>query len=203
MPISDRDRDLGLSKYKSNKVRSELLSADMIRPHKVNTGGRYGQKTILEVTEAGYLLLKSIGVRANKPRGRGGFPHRYYAHMLKEYAEYRWTGCTATVEDASYGRPADVTVKIPSATSGEKGRVIAFEVFITGEEKKVTGIAKDVDIFDRVIVCAISQSELEVLTRRARRSLGDELLGRVEFSLVSDYLNTAESDSEIIGVRFQ
>jgi len=201
MTISDRDGELGLSRYKSNKVRSELLSANMIRPHKVNTGGRSGQKTIIEVTEAGYLLLNSMGVQAKRPRGRGGFPHRYYAHMLKEYAEHRWTGCAATVEDASYGRPADVTVKIPSSMSGEEERVIAFEVFITGEEKEVTGIAKDVEIFDRVIVCAVSQSELEVLTRRARRSLGDELLGKVDFSLVSDYLDTPKSVSEITSLE--
>ena len=55
----------------------------------------------------------------------------------------------------------------------------AGSAFITGEEKEVTGIAKNVAIFDRTIVCEISQSELEVLTRRARRSLGDELLGKV------------------------
>jgi len=93
MPISDRDRELDLSKYKGNKIRSELLSAKMIRPHKVNTGGRSGQKTIIEVSEAGYLLLHSMGIQTSKPRGRGGFPHRYYAHMLKEYAERRWIGC--------------------------------------------------------------------------------------------------------------
>ena len=196
MPISDRDKELGLSRYKGNKVRSELVEVNLIKQHKVNTGRRSGQKIMIEVTGAGYLLLNSIGIQAKRPRGRGGFVHKYYAHMLKEYAEQRWHGCVATVEDASYGRPVDVAVKIPATTSGAKERLIAFEVFITGEEKEVTGIAKDVELFDRVIVCAVSQSEVEVLTRRAHRSLGEELLSKVDFILVSEYLDTPEQEKK-------
>ena len=196
MPISDRDKELGLSRYKGNKVRRELVEVNLIKQHKVNTGRRSGQKIMIEVTGAGYLLLNSIGIQAKRPRGRGGFVHKYYAHMLKEYAEQRWHGCVATVEDASYGRPVDVAVKIPATTSGAKERLIAFEVFITGEEKEVTGIAKDVELFDRVIVCAVSQSEVEVLTRRAHRSLGEELLSKVDFILVSEYLDTPEQEKK-------
>ena len=188
MPILDRDHELGLSRYKGNKLRAELADAGLVKPHKVNTGRRSGQKVLLEVTHAGYLLLSSFGVRAKRPRGRGGFAHKYYSHALKHYAEQRWAGCVATVEDASYGRPADVTVKVPQADSGGQERLIAFEMFVTGEEKELTGIAKDADIYDRVIVCAVSQSELEALMRRAHRSLGEELLRKVDFGLVSEYL---------------
>ena len=143
---------------------------------------------LLEVTHAGDLLLSSIGVKTNRPKGRGGFLHKYYCHALKDYAEQRWLGCLATVEDASYGRPADVSVKIPHSGSGTKERLIAFEMFVTGEEKEVTGIVRDTDIYDRIIVCAVSQSELEALMRRARRSLEEELLRKVDFGLISEYL---------------
>ena len=62
---------------------------------------------------------------------------------------------------------------MPQAGPRTKERLIAFEMFVTGEEKEVTEMARDADIYDRVIVCAVSQSELEALMRRAHRPLGE------------------------------
>jgi DNA helicase HerA-like ATPase len=184
IPALQRDEMLKLSRYKGSLLRQRLTKLGWIRQHKANTGRKSGQLTLLEVTEAGYEFLASVKARVERPRGRGGFLHKYYAYKLKEYAEATWPSCDARIEDASQGRPADVTVRIP----GPPQRVIALEIFMTGEAKEIRGIARDIELFDRVIVCAASPGALESLQARARDTLGEELLQKVEFHLISQYL---------------
>jgi hypothetical protein len=83
----------------------------------------------------------------------------------------------------------DVAVRIPDETD----RTLAFEIFMTGEAKEVRGIARDVELFDEVVVCAPDAGALESLRNRARESLGPHNLGKVTFSLVSQYLIPGES----------
>ncbi len=185
MSILQREQTLGLSKYRGAIIRQSLMEAGWVMPHRVSTGKRSGQLVLLEVTEAGYEFLASMKIKAERPKGRGGFLHRYYAHRLKEFAEATWGGCAARIEDASQGRPADVTVRIPGPA---KERIIAFEVFMTGESKEVKGIVQDVGLFDEVIVCATDAGALESLKARAVQALDADMLARVTFSTISRYL---------------
>ena len=193
LPSLQRDRMLALSKYKGATIRQRLLDGGLIRLHKVSTGKRSGQLVLLEVTERGYELLGSMRIRADRPKGRGGFLHKYYAYKLKEYAEATWPGCLAKIEDASHGRPVDVSVQLPVDQTGTRGRIIAFEVYVTGESKEIKGIARDVQLFDQVIVCAGNPGSLDTLKARAVDALGDEVLKKVTFSMISQYLITKDS----------
>ena len=196
-PTLQRDKALGLSRYKGTTIRKGLMVAGWVKSHKVNTGKRSGQLVLLEVAEAGYEFLSSLNIRTRKPRGRGGFTHRYYAYKLKEYAEATWLGCTATIEDGRRGRPVDVSVGILTSAPDKNERTIAFEVFITGAAKEVKGIAKDLEIFDQVIVCTPNPGSLEALKSRTEQELGQELSSRVTFSLISQFLifDTTPKDS--------
>ena len=184
VPVIQRDQMLFVSKYKGSTTRKRMMEAGWVRSHKVGTGRRSGQLVLLEVTGRGYEFLSSMRIRVERPKGRGGFLHRYYAIKIKEYAEATWPEWTATVEDGTQGRPVDVLVR----TADDSGRTIAFEIFMTGEAKEVRGIARDVQLFDQIIVCAVSPGALEALQARAREAMDNEMLSKVTFSLISQYL---------------
>ena len=190
LPALQRDEALDLSRYKGSTIRRQLVDAGYIKLHKVGTGTRSGQVVLQEITGAGYELLASMKIRVHKPKSRGGFLHKYYCQKLKEFAEVTWEGCVANIEDGSLGKYADVTVRMPKGSNEETPSVIAFEVFMTGEAKEIRGIAKGVEVFDRVVVCAENRSSLESLKRKSVEALGSEILERVSFHLVSQYLTT-------------
>ncbi len=192
-PALQRDEALGLSRYKGEVLRSRLVESGLARAHRVSTGKRSGQLTLLEVTETGYNLLASMKIKWTRPRGRGGFTHRYYAHKIKQHAEVTWPGCAASIEDGSRGRPVDVAVTVPAGSEHHKELSIAFEVYITGEAKELRGIARDVDLFDHVVVCSPDPGLLESLKARATKALGNEMLSKVTFGPVSRYLVSQES----------
>ena len=177
-------------------TRHQLVDAGYIRLHKVGTGTRSGQLVIQEITGTGYELLASMKIRVQKPRSRGGFLHKYYCHKLKEFAEATWEGSVAQIEDGSLGKYADVTVRMPTASEEQTPSVIAFEVFMTGEAKEIRGIAKGVEVFDRVIVCAENRTSLDSLKRKAVEILGEGILDKVSFHLLSQYLTTKASHKD-------
>lgn len=181
------------------QLRKLLLASGWITLHRASTGRRSGQLTLLEVTEEGYEVLASMRIRANRPRGRGGFLHRYYAFKVKQYAEITWPGCVAIIEDGSQGRPADVTVQ----PSGQPSPTIAFEIFVTSEDKEIRGILRDVELFGEIVVCALTPAALESLENRARDTLGDPALQTVRFELVSKYLvsDTGKTEASQVTVE--
>ena len=193
LPALQRDEALNLSRYKGSMTRRQLVDAGYIKLHKVSTGTRSGQLVLQEITGTGYELLASMKIKVQKPKSRGGFLHKYYCHKLKEFAEATWEGSVVQIEDGSLGKYADVTVRMPSGSEQETPSVIAFEVFMTGEAKEVRGIAKGVEVFDRVVVCAENRPALDSLKRRAIETLGSEILKKVSFNLVSEYLITNTS----------
>lgn len=162
----------------------------------MGTGTRSGQLVIQEITGAGYELLASMKIKVHKPRSRGGFLHKYYCQKLKEFAEATWEGSAAQIEDSSLGKYADVTVRMPTGSGEQTSSVIAFEVFMTGEAKEIRGIAKGADVFDRVIVCAEKRIALDSLKRKAVETLGEGVLDKVSFHLVSQYLTTKSSQKD-------
>ena len=196
LPALQRDEALHLSRYKGSMTRRQLVDAGYIRLHKVGTGTRSGQLVIQEITGTGYELLVSMKIKVQKPRSRGGFLHKYYCHKLKEFAEATWEGGVAQIEDGSLGKYADVTVRLPAGSEEETPSVIAFEVFMTGEAKEIRGIAKGVEVFDRVVVCAENRSALDSLKRKAVETLGDGVLDKVSFHLLSQYLTTKASQKD-------
>ena len=198
LPALQRDEALLLSRYKGSMTRRQLVDAGYIRLHKVGTGTRSGQLVIQEITGACYELLAFMKIRVQKPKSRGGFLHKYYCYKLKEFAEATWEGSVAKIEDGSLGKYADVTVRMPIGSDEEAPSVIAFEVFMTGEAKEIRGIAKGIEVFDRVVVCAENRAALDSLKRKAVGTLGDGILEKVSFHLMSQYLtiNTIQVDQK-------
>ncbi|MFQ6029791.1 MAG: hypothetical protein ACE5Q6_20130, partial [Dehalococcoidia bacterium] len=175
---------------KGSTVRQRLLEAGFIRLHKVSTGTRSGQIVLQEITEAGYDLLASMKIRVSRPKSRGGFLHKHYCYKLKEFAEATWQGSEVRIEDGSLGKYADVTVRILADSGEQKQRVIAFEVYMTGEAKEIRGIAKGIEVFDQVIVCAESSTALDSLKAKTIDTLGHEIVEKVSFNLLSQYVGS-------------
>ena len=196
LPALQRDTYLNLSRYKGSLIRRQLIDAGYVKPHKVGTGARSGQLVLQEITGTGYELLNSMKIRVRKPQGRGGFLHKYYCYKLKEFAEATWDGSVVQLEDGTMGKYADVTVRMPTGSEEDTGSVIAFEVFMTGEAKEIRGIAKGIEVFARVVVCAENRSALDSLKRKAVETLGEEILDKVSFHLVSQYLTTNTSQTD-------
>ncbi len=69
---------------------------------------------------------------------------------------------------------------------------------MTGEAKEIRGIAKGIEVFDRVVVCAENRAALDSLKRKAVGTLGDGILEKVSFHLMSQYLtiNTIQVDQK-------
>ena len=99
-------------------------------------------------------------------------------------------GSEVQIEDGSLGKYADVTVRIHAGSEEARPYVIAFEVYMTGESKEIRGIAKGLEVFDQIVVCANTRPALESLKFRAIESLGSEILDKVSFHLISQYLTS-------------
>lgn len=134
-------------------------------------------------------------IRVRRPKSRGGFLHKYYCHKLKEFAESTWPGSLVEIEDGSLGKFADVTVKMPASSVEQEQRAFAFEVYMTGEAKEIRGIAKGVEVFDRVVVCADTRPALDSLKRKAVETLGSAILEKASFHLISQYLTLANHET--------
>lgn len=192
-PALERDERLGHSKYQGVQVRRALSDQDLVRSHRVSAGKRSGQLTLLELTSAGEEQLRSVGVRVRRPKGRGGFLHRYYMHRLAEYAQRTWPDATVELERRADGseRYPDVTVLIP--TDDESVRSIALEVFMTGETKELRGLAQDVELFDEVYLCAETAEIADSLRKKAERSIPSEQLAKVTFSPIGPFLTEGKA----------
>lgn len=195
-PALERDQRLSLSRYKGNLLRQRITETGLATLHRVSTGTRSGQLALLELTGEGKALLASVKVAVRHPRGRGSFIHRYYQHRLAEYAQRVWPAASVEVESHTpgSGRYADVAVR----PSGEDAQTTAFEVFITGEEKEIRGLAEDLKLFGRVILCAETPEAIDSLKARATAVIPAPELERVTFSVIGPYLAAASSSGETV-----
>ncbi len=183
-----RDKMLGLSASRAKNARTELEELGFVRRHVVQSGKRGGQFVLEEITEAGYEHLAELQVPARKPAGKGGYAHKFWQHKVAEWLRDRYEGARVGIEDAGSGKSVDVSLFLPSQPAGA-GKVIAYEVLVSGEEKELTNVREDLATgYDQVVMCVDSWERSERLKEKMGRGLRAAEVARVRFQLLSQFL---------------
>ena len=174
LEATQRDRRLGHSGWKGNRVRAELVERGLVRLVRVNTYRRGGAFTACEVTQQGRGLLQEIKV-PYRVRGKGGFVHRYWQHIIQAWL--RGQGHHAEIEVRSPG--GEKQVDVGATVDGSR---VAFEVVVVGLDKEQSNLTKDrEDGWDRVVFCCDRTSTIRSLQRRFGGAHG------LEFRLLSSF----------------
>jgi hypothetical protein len=178
---TDRDRALGLTAYKGVQLRKELEQRGLARPVRVSLGKRGKNLLLLEILEPGKEMLRQLGVGPSEHRGKGGFVHRFWQHMLKRQLDETYAGTEAVIEDASTGRAVDVAIEVA-------GRKIAYEICVNGVDKELTNIAKD-EGYDQVVVTAADEETLSRIRAKAETELAEPDLRKVSYITLGDLIS--------------
>jgi hypothetical protein len=189
MQTTLRDRLLSYSGWRAKKVRDELEGLGYVKRHEIATGRRGGQLALEEITEEGYALLAEIQVAVKRPRGKGGYVHKFWQHKVAEWARQNYEGARVRIEDdPGAHKSVDVAVYLARPVEGDE-RAVAFEVLVEGEGKELSNVAKDMEAgFDEVVICVERMEIAERLRGKVRDLLGPEISRRVKFHLLAQFL---------------
>lgn len=167
VPVTERDRKLGVSTYKGNKLRKDFCEKGLITIQHVDTGKRGAGITLIEISDKGSELLQRYQVNVKKPAGKGGLIHQFWQHQVQRWFLENYPGCKATIEQMVEGKAVDVGVEI-------EGRKVAAEIMIKGEEKELVNIVKDLEVgFDEVVIVCEDKETGRSLQRKIGETLGE------------------------------
>ena len=173
-------KDVGLSGYKGNKSKLELVRAGFADEVELPANRRDRRKKLLQTTPRGNEYPQSLGVRV-EAKGRGGVNHLYYQKKIKE--RYESHGYTAEIE-ATIGKKSFNLLAI-----ARNGRGIGVEIVrsmqnegLTAEKASTSGVG-----------CVLFVCETKVILERLRQMLGaigswPDGAAKHGLKLVSDYL---------------
>ena len=175
IPVSSRYPRLGLSIFKGNRAKKELVTRGYVKEIEVDMLIRGGRPKIYELTEKGrdYLLLELF----IQPRvwGKGGTEHCFWQHRIKRYYE-RW-GCNAQVEVFIGKKSVDVVVKCPN------GKWTAVEIAMS-PEYEIENIKKNLKLgFEEIIVACKNKKVLAIVQKIAEKKLRRMDLRNIRFVL--------------------
>jgi hypothetical protein len=117
---SERDRGLGISASKGNRIRAALVDRGLVGLVPISPGGRGKRFQLLDLTQAGRELLRSYGVPLPCGHGRGGLEHQWWCQAIADWLLD--LELNASIEDDTYGARVDV------ATTATDGQLVAIEV---------------------------------------------------------------------------
>ena len=171
--------DLGLSGYKGNKTREELIKQGLAANVPLKTNRRGRQKKLLEITPKGNQYLQKMGITDNH-KGRGGAKHIHYQNMLKDW--YEKHGYTVIIEATVGNTCLDVLV------IRKDGRRLGIEIALSEQYEIVNAQkAMEAGIEHLLFVCE-TQSMMDKLCRKLSSLLESWPGNKPGFKLISDYL---------------
>jgi hypothetical protein len=189
--VSERDKMLGGSPWKGNRIRTELSGKGFVKTIAVNPGGRGRRFQLLELTDTGRDLLKSFGVEVPCGRGRGGLEHQWWCHTISNWLTDM--GLTAVIEDDSQGARVDVAV-----TTGD--RTVAVEIEVSPGHEALN-IAKDVAAgFNQVVSLVKEPAAVATVKAGIGKDLGDLANRSVHVGCLRDYAKVLESAMQVTSV---
>lgn len=180
IPSTKRDAALGLSAWKGNEIRAELGRAGLVNSVKINTGTRGGVILLLEVTEKGYEFLNGLKAGVARPRGKGGFEHKFWAWHCAAWFEKE--GYKTYIEDSRFGKCVDIGLE-------KEGRLLGVEIMVKGQIKELSNITKDIEAsYGEIIICCHSEREIKKLKEAVIRNLGEDVAAKVSYRILSSFL---------------
>ena len=179
LTAGERDREVGVSSWKGNKLRNELSERGLVRTVVIKPPGRGKRSQLLELRDAGRDLLKSLSVTIPKGRGRGGVEHQWWCHTISEWLTGK--GVVCSIEDESKSARVDVLAETAD------GRSIAIEVEISSGHEQAN-IRKDLAVgFDRVVSLVKDQASVDRVTNGLGDVLDGTALAPVAVGCLKDY----------------
>jgi excisionase family DNA binding protein len=174
-------KDLGLSGYKGDKLKENLIEKGLVVQEDTRKGLRGRLAKVLILAEKGYSILSKLSP------GKGGEAHKHLQMMLKEQAEV--FGFKATIEE-----------KIPhSLESVDVGlrkddMRIALEISTTSKaDQEIQNIRKCLDAgYDYVISVCDDEKGLEAIKKEVRKAFSFKEKERIKIyspEEVKDFLS--------------
>lgn len=169
----ERNDQLGLSAWKGDRLKKDLVREGLVREVAVNPGGRGGRFLLLELTTDGRAVLARFGIAPAVGLGRGGVAHQWWVGEIASWLEER--GASVSIEDESSGARVDLLVTIGR-------RQIAVEVEMT-DGHAAENIRKDLTAgFETVVSLVDSGTPVE----RLRQALQQPPSG-VRIAVLQDF----------------
>lgn len=179
---TQRDGMLGISAYKGNRIRGQLLKKYLVSAVAISPGGRGRRFQLLQLTENGEQLLKSYGIPISNGRGRGGIEHRWWTWRVSKWLKQK--GFEAAIEDESLGARVDIVVEC------EQG-MVAVEIE-TSHGRELSNIQKDLDAgFSTVVSLLKSPNQADKLRAKLVKEL-PEKIPQVHVGNLTEYAEVLE-----------
>ncbi len=178
LSVRERNNFLGLSSWKGQRIKKDLLEAQLLREVPVNPGGRGERFKLVELTTAGRQVLDDYRIATPSGFGRGGIAHQWWVKTIGDWLEDQ--GVPATIEDESRGARVDIL-----ASSGR--RRIAIEVEMA-EGHALENIRKDLNAgFDLVVTLLDDSISLERIKEASASQLEDAVRPKVHIGRLQEH----------------
>jgi DNA-binding MarR family transcriptional regulator len=172
--------ELGLSGYKGQKTKDELIRAGLVEEVSLPANRRGRRKKLLQILPKGIEYLERLGI-VHGSKGRGGVRHLYYQEMVRRWYENH--GYTAEVEARIGSTSLDVLV------IAKDGKRIGIELALSSEFYELVNAQK---ALESGLECILFLCETDEMIEKLRRLFGAKLGNwpdaRIGFKLVTDYL---------------
>ncbi len=178
-PAGQRDESLGVSNYRGNKLRGELVEAGCIQLIEAPTGRPGNAVTLCELTAQGRAKLEDLGVRLAHARGRGGLLHQWLQERVRLWAA--GNGYQAAVESTE--ARADVALE-------KDGKRTAVEICVSTEATEWRNVQSDLELFDSVWVVCVEEGTLRKAERSVREQMSEN--ENVKFMLFTELVNSGK-----------
>ncbi len=165
LPVSERNESLGLSAWKGQAIKTDIVESGCAKEVSINPGGRGKQFKLLELTTEGRALLDEFGIPAPVGHGRGGIEHQWWVNEISEWLKSQ--GIDSRIEDESSGARVDLVFESES-------KKIAVEVE-TSSGYEIENISKDLATtsFEYVVSLLSLESSIPKLQQRIGGELPD------------------------------
>jgi hypothetical protein len=179
LPLSELDCVGGWSAGKGNRLRGELQRTGLIEVETVRTGRRGAPMKCVRIRKAGYAKLRRMGVPPRPPKGKGGVLSQFWAAAIVRKLEHG--AIKGEIEMTRQGKAVDVGAVA-------KGALWAFEIQLSSKHV-VENVVKDFEVgFTRVVLCALTERELDDMKRKVGSAGSEANRGSVEYRLLRIFL---------------
>jgi len=164
-------KDLGLSGYKGDKLKTNLIKKKLVRQEETRAGqkGRLAKKLVL--TDKGESTLRKLSLP-----GKGGDLHKYLQMMIKEQAEL--FGWKAAIEERISRSLESVDVGLT-----KDDMRVAIEISSTTQpDQEIYNIRKCLEAgYDYILSVCNNKESLQAIKKEARKNFTTRESQRIRF----------------------
>jgi len=169
----------------------KLINAGLVREHTFSTGKRGGKLKILEVTYAGWVKLRELGIQQPQDLTHGGWEHNLIAAALELIGKQRnWqVSFEVVVGD----------VRMDVCWKNQQGKMVFFQIGTSDPDREVTNVLKALKIPTGrdnrlILVCRDKHFAEQVKTLLKQKGLTNLLKGTLELRFAGDVIQTVYQD---------